>query len=51
MALRVKEEMNQLINLCKRMAFNCPVTHISDTFFTLMKVNRPKANYIAKLTN
>jgi hypothetical protein len=51
MAQLVKEEMNQLINLCKRIAYNCPVAHISDTFFTLMKLNRPKADYIRKLAD
>lgn len=43
--------MTTLIHICKRLAYSCPVIHISDTFYTLLKLNEHKVKYISDLTN
>lgn len=51
MAEQVKDQMHELIQICKRIAYNCPTEHISDTFFILLKLNYLKVKYISELVD
>lgn len=38
--------MLQLILLCERFSFNTPILHVSDMFFVLQALNKPKLQHI-----
>jgi len=41
--------VNNLISLCRRLGYNCPIEHVSDIFFTLYELNKPKADLIEEI--
>ena len=47
------KELNQqvydLVALCKRLAYNCPIQYISDTFFRLYTLHKSKMESLATL--